>query len=49
MKQLYEWNQNENKQKKQHDDMPDSLAGLITNILGASSGGAKSVNASNYL
>lgn len=33
MKQLYKWNQNNNKQRTQHDDMPDSLAGLITNIL----------------
>lgn len=49
MKQLYGWNQNESNQKKQHDDMPDSLAGLITNILGTSSGGAKSINASGYL
>jgi len=49
MNQLYSWNQNENKQKTQHDDMPDSLAGLIMNILGVSSGGARSINASNYL
>ena len=49
MNQLYSWNQNENKQKKQHDDMPDSLAGLITNILGMPTGGAKSIDASAYL
>lgn len=49
MNQLYNWNQNENKQKTQHDDMPDSLAGLITNVLGKLSGGAKTINASNYL
>ena len=33
MKQLYNWNQNPNMQTKQHDDFPDSLAGLITNVL----------------
>lgn len=49
MKQLYSWNQNENKQKTQHDDMPDSLAGLIMNVLGSSSGGARSINVSGYL
>jgi len=49
MNQLYSWNQNENKQKTQHDDMPDSLAGLIMNILGVPSGGARSINASGYL
>jgi hypothetical protein len=49
MKQLYDWNQNESKQKTQHDDMPDSLAGLITNVLGKTSSGAKSINASQYL
>lgn len=49
MNQLYGWNQNENKQKTQHDDMPDSLAGLIMNVLGTPTAGAKSVNASRYL
>lgn len=49
MLQLYGWNQNENKQKTQHDDMPDSLAGLIMNVLGTSTYGAKSINASGYL
>ena len=49
MQQLYGWNQNENKQKTQHDDMPDALAGLIMNVLGASGGGARSINASGYL
>lgn len=49
MNQLYGWNQNESKQKTQHDDMPDSLAGLITNVLGKSSAGARSINASSYL
>ena len=49
MNQLYGWNQNENKQRTQHDDMPDALAGLIMNILGVPSGGARSINASGYL
>lgn len=34
MNQLFKWNQNPSAQKKQHDDFPDSLAGLITNVLG---------------
>lgn len=34
LQQLNNWNQNPAAQKKQHDDFPDSLAGLITNILG---------------
>lgn len=33
MNNLYKWNQNITAQKKQHDDFPDSLAGLITNVL----------------
>lgn len=49
MNQLYGWNQNENKQKTQHDDMPDALAGLIMNILGTFGSGARSINASGYL
>ena len=49
MQQLFKWNQNANMQNKQHDDFPDSLAGLITNVLGVKVGKAKSVNASNYL
>lgn len=49
MQQLFKWNQNANMQNKQHDDFPDSLAGMITNVLGAKAGKAKSINASNYL
>lgn len=49
MNQLYNWNQNETKQKTQHDDMPDSLAGLITNVLGGNKPKAKSIDASRYL
>ena len=49
MQQLFKWNQNANMQNKQHDDFPDSLAGMITNILGVKVGKAKSINASKYL
>ena len=46
MRQLYSWNQNKSAQNKQHDDFPDSLAGLITNVLGKiTNGGAKTFNA----
>ena len=46
MKQLFNWNQNPSVQNKQHDDFPDSLAGLITNVLGgkANSGKVRSLN-----
>ena len=50
MQNLYKWNQNVNAQKKQHDDFPDSLAGMITNVLsGAKSTGTvrSNVNASS--
>lgn len=49
MHQLFKWNQNANMQTKQHDDFPDSLAGMITNVLGVKVGKAKSINASKYL
>ena len=39
MQNLYTWNQNPSMQNKQHDDFPDSLAGLITNVLGGKSTG----------
>ena len=42
MQNLFRWNQNPSMQKKQHDDFPDSLAGLITNVLGGKTGRAKS-------
>lgn len=44
MKNLYSWNQNYSAQKKQHDDFPDSLAGLITNVLGGKSKGTAKSN-----
>lgn len=43
MNNLYKWNQNITDQRKQHDDFPDSLAGMITNVLcGKTTGRAKS-------
>ncbi len=46
MQQLYSWNQNPSMQTKQHDDFPDSLAGLITNVLGYKSSGKARTNIS---
>ena len=46
MQQLYSWNQNPSMQTKQHDDFPDSLAGLITNVLGNKSSGKARTNIS---
>lgn len=46
MHNLYSWNQNPNMQNKQHDDFPDSLAGLITNVLGGSQSGMARINVS---
>lgn len=46
MHNLYSWNQNPNMQNKQHDDFPDSLAGLITNVLGSSQSGMARINIS---
>lgn len=46
MQNLYKWNQNITAQKKQHDDFPDSLAGMITNVLGGHKSRAKTVDAS---
>lgn len=47
MNNLYRWNQNINAQKKQHDDFPDSLAGMITNVLGGRRTKAKSIDGSS--
>ena len=46
MHNLYSWNQSPNMQNKQHDDFPDSLAGLITNVLGGSQSGMARINVS---
>lgn len=44
MSNLYRWNQNISMQNKQHDDFPDSLAGLITNVLGGKVSGKAKIN-----
>ena len=46
MQNLYGWNQNPSAQNKQHDDFPDSLAGLITNVLGTKTSGKAKINVS---
>lgn len=46
MSNLYSWNQNISAQNKQHDDFPDSLAGLITNVLGGKTKGVAKINVS---
>ena len=46
MHNLYSWNQNPNMQNKQHDDFPDSLAGMITNVLGGTTSGKARINVS---
>ncbi len=45
MRQLYNWNQNKSAQNKQHDDFPDSLAGLITNVLNSRTNRARTIDA----
>ena len=44
MHQLFSWNQNPSAQNKQHDDFPDSLAGLITNVLGGKIAKVRSID-----
>lgn len=48
MQNLYKWNQNITAQKKQHDDFPDSLAGMITNVLGGMKSIVKVYDAKNF-
>lgn len=48
MQNLYKWNQNIMAQKKQHDDFPDSLAGMITNVLGGMKSTVKVYDAKNF-
>lgn len=48
MQNLYKWNQNITAQKKQHDDFPDSLAGMITNVLGGMKSTVKVYDAKNF-
>jgi len=50
MTNLYNWNQNVAMQNKQHDDFPDSLAGMITNIIGSGyKGRARTIDVSKVL
>lgn len=51
MKNLHNWSQKEGgTQKRQHDDAPDSLAGMITNVLnGNAKGKAKSIDVNGWL
>lgn len=46
MRQLFSWNQNPSFQNKQHDDFPDSLSGMITNVLSGSQTGVAKINVS---
>lgn len=46
MRQLFNWNQSKSAQNKQHDDFPDSLAGMITNLLSGKKTCAKSIDVS---
>ena len=48
MRQLFSWNQNPSMKNKQHDDFPDSLAGMLTNLLNRSGAMAKVFNADKY-
>lgn len=48
MRQLFTWNQNPNMQNKQHDDFPDSLAGMLNNVLNGINNVAKVYNASDF-
>lgn len=48
MRQLFTWNQNPNMQNKQHDDFPDSLAGMLNNVLSGFKNTAKVYDASKF-
>lgn len=48
MRQLFTWNQNPNMQNKQHDDFPDSLAGMLNNVLNGTTNVAKVYDASRF-
>lgn len=49
MQQLFKWNQSRNMQNKQHDDFPDSLAGMLSNLINGKTTKVKTINASDYL
>lgn len=48
MRQLFTWNQNPNMKNKQHDDFPDSLAGMLSNVLNGTNNIAKVYDAKNF-
>ena len=48
LRQLFTWNQNPNMKNKQHDDFPDSLAGMLTNVLNCQVNTIKIFNADKY-
>lgn len=48
LRQLFTWNQNPNMKNKQHDDFPDSLAGMLTNVLNSQVNTIKIFNADKY-
>ena len=48
MRQLFSWNQNPSMKNKQHDDFPDSLAGMLANLLNSSGAMVKVFNADKY-
>lgn len=49
MQQLFKWNQSRRMQNKQHDDFPDSLAGMLSNIINGKTTTIKTIDASGYL
>lgn len=48
MRQLFTWNQNPNMKNKQHDDFPDSLAGMLSNVLNGTNNVVKVYDAKNF-
>lgn len=48
MRQLFTWNQNPNMKNKQHDDFPDSLAGMLSNVLNSTNNVVKVYDAKNF-
>lgn len=48
LRQLFTWNQNPSMQNKQHDDFPDSLSGMLDNILSSFTSVARVYDASRF-
>ena len=48
MRQLFTWNQNPAMKNKQHDDFPDSLAGMLSNVLTSFSSKVKVYDANRF-